>query len=385
MSTLTVGLIIVGGLIVVAIIAYGAWSVRRSAASGGVRRIQGVKMSNLNQGFGSFASAPAPNSLNAQPVPAHDVAKAGVAALPEGGALHQAERDGAVGEKKFVPGFDASGALLKRPALDALLDSIVAINIERPIYGSAVVAALPKGWRIGSKSFSIEGMNLKTQAWEFPLTDAQYGSFQAGIQLASRSGALNEIEFSEFVQKVTKFAEHVHGEATFRDMLEEVARARELNQFASMYDAQISFVLRSKSVPWGLGFISQSAQALGFVPSALTGRMVLPVESGKTPVLSLVINMEAALSEQANETTVGAFRLILDVSHVAQELKPFTNLCEVAKQLAGRLDAVVVDEEGHEIQDHAIASIERDLVALYDALQAHDFPAGGTLALRLFN
>ena len=41
-------------------------------------------------------------------------------------------------------------------------------------------------------------------------------------------GALNEIEYSEFVVKTQAFADAVNGTATFSDMLEEVARAREL-------------------------------------------------------------------------------------------------------------------------------------------------------------
>jgi hypothetical protein len=43
------------------------------------------------------------------------------------------------------------------------------------------------------------------------------------VQLANRMGALNNIEFSEFVVKTQAFADAVGGTPSFSDMLEEVA------------------------------------------------------------------------------------------------------------------------------------------------------------------
>jgi hypothetical protein len=43
------------------------------------------------------------------------------------------------------------------------------------------------------------------------------------VQLANRTGPLNEIEFSEFVMKAQAFADAVNGAPDFPDMLEEVA------------------------------------------------------------------------------------------------------------------------------------------------------------------
>ncbi len=46
------------------------------------------------------------------------------------------------------------------------------------------------------------------------------------MQLANRMGALNEIEFSEFVMKAQGFADAINAAPDFPDMLQEVARAR---------------------------------------------------------------------------------------------------------------------------------------------------------------
>lgn len=94
--------------------------------------------------------------------------------------------------------------------------------------------------------------------------------------MANRGGALNQIEYSEFVQKIQAFADGVGGFVQFPDMLDVVARARELDQFAASHDAQLALLLRAKAAAWTPGFVQQAAARHGFVAGALPGRLVLP-------------------------------------------------------------------------------------------------------------
>jgi hypothetical protein len=89
---------------------------------------------------------------------------------------------------------------------------------------------------------------------------------QAGVLLASRSGPLNEIEYSEFVQKVQALADAVGATPDAPDMLEVVARARELDALASPLDAQLSIRLRANGVAWSVAYVQQVAHKLGLVP-----------------------------------------------------------------------------------------------------------------------
>ena len=82
--------------------------------------------------------------------------------------------------------------------------------------------------------------------WEAPAAGARYSELQAGIQLASRTGALNEIEYSEFVQRVQTLADAIGAAADFPDMLDVMARARELDAFASPHDAQLAVHLHAR-------------------------------------------------------------------------------------------------------------------------------------------
>jgi hypothetical protein len=128
----------------------------------------------------------------------------------------------------------------RRAQLDVLIDAIAQIELDHSVSGDAVLAAMPTTRRVGSKPFAVEGLNELTQAWEVPQAGQRYGTLQAGLQLANRAGSLNEIEYSEFVVATEAFADHLGGTPDVPEMKAEVARARELDQFASAHDAQLT-------------------------------------------------------------------------------------------------------------------------------------------------
>jgi len=167
----------------------------------------------------------------------------------------------------------------KNPAIDALIDAITPIEVESLVSGDAILAALPHTRRVGTKPFAVEGLNELTGEWEAPAAGRRYSAVQAAVQLANRVGAIHEIEFSEFVIKAQAVADQLNGDTVFPDMLEEVARGRELDQFASAHDAQLSFTLCAKASAWSPGYIQQHAARLGFVAGGIPGRIVLAIRS----------------------------------------------------------------------------------------------------------
>jgi hypothetical protein len=206
------------------------------------------------------------------------------------------------------------------------------------------------------------------------------------VQLANRVGALNNIEFSEFVVKTQAFADAVGGSASFSEMLEEVARARELDQFASVHDAQLSFTLCARSAAWSPGYIHQHAARLGFVPGVIPGRMVLPAAvQGLPAVLSLTFDTHAAMAEDPDLSAVRSFVLSLDVPQIDRKEQPYFRLREAAVALSAQMDGLVTDGEGQVLGEEALNQIGRDLQQLYDALDARELSAGSAQARRLFS
>lgn len=345
MSTLQIGLAVTGGIVLAAVVAHGAWTSRRNA----------------------------PRQAQPEPAQATDAAP----------------------DKE--PGFDdaeyEAGRLPlplplpeKKPLLDALIDVIAPITLDSPVSGDAALVALPTTRRAGSKPFSIEGLNETTQQWEIPLAGQRYSAFQAGVQLANRSGALNEIEYSEFVMKTQAFADAINGAPEFPEMLDEVARGRELDQFASAHDAQLGFTLRARNSAWSPGYIQQNAARLGFVNGAIPGRMVLPATlAGMPPVLGLAFDTQAALAEDLAQSAVREVTLSLDVAHVDRSERAFARMREAATALAHTMDGVLTDDNHQPLQPEAMDVIGAELETLYDTLDARDLSAGSPLARRLFS
>ena len=353
-NTLTIALASLGGVVLAGIVAHGAWQARKA----GPKRAAPL--------------APAERIEPREPV-------MGDAAAP---AAHDATTLADVS----VPAPERRPNRRLVPRLDALIDSIATLTVEAPISGAQVLAHLPTTRRAGGKPFLIEGLNSESGEWETPVAGQHYGEFQAGVQLANRTGALNEIEFSEFVQKAQAFADAIGAMADFPDMLEAVASARELDAFAGQHDAQLAVRLQARAAAWSVGYIQQHAGSHGFVPGVVPGRLVLPsADEGAPPVLSLSFDSQAALADDPNHVAVRDVTLSFDVPQTDPAAQPFAAWQASAQALAAGMDASIVDDHGRPLGTESFASIGNELGQLYAALEARDLAAGSAAARRLFS
>jgi hypothetical protein len=350
---LTTALIALAVLVLAGIVAQGLWKARRIARRPGLTAVVGD------------------DEPRREPVLGGDAASQPEVELPAG----------------VAPRTDGRPAPLRRSLrLDGLIDAIATLTVDATIAGEGVLPHLPGANRAGTKPFFIEGLNSETGEWETIVVHARYGEFQAGVQMANRNGALNEIEFSEFVQKLETFAQAIGASTDLPDMLETVARARELDAFASQHDAQLVALLRANSVAWSVGYLQQVAQRHGFVPGSVPGRLVLPaIEDGAPPVLVLGFDAQAALADDPGQAAVRELTLGLDVAQTEELAEPFAAWHGAARKLADDLDAAIVDDQGQTITLHAFSAIHAELTRLYEALSARDLAAGSAGARRLFS
>jgi hypothetical protein len=271
------------------------------------------------------------------------------------------------------------------PPLDALIDTLATVTPENPVSGELALAHLPTSRRAGTKPMMVEGLDTETGEWQPPAHGRRYTEFQAGVQLANRSGALNEIEYSEFVHKVQAFAEGIGAMPDIPDMLEVVARARELDAFASSADAQLSLVLRANGADWTVPFVQQAAGRHGFVPGALPGRLVLPsAVDGDPPLLVLAFDPQAALDESGT-AVLRQVTLQLDVAQTPEAAEPFPAWHRTATGLCDDMNATAVDEQGVPITLGAFDAIGHELNQLYRRLEERGLAAGSPAARRLFS
>jgi hypothetical protein len=348
MSTLQVSLAIIGGLILAGVVAYNAWITRRNVPR--TLRERGGEADAASGGPAApvFADTSPGAEVDGRIDPVLDAMPGDVpAAAPFAEPATPQAVPVTLNHMVATPE--------KRPGLDALIDVITPLTLETEVSGDALLAALPGTRRVGSKPFAVEGLSEMNGEWETPRPGQRYRALQAGVQLANRAGALNDIEFSEFVVKAQTFADAVGAAPDFPDMRAEVARARELDAFASGHDAQLGFTLRAGSA------------------------------AGQAPILSLAFDPQAAMAEDPELSALRELALSLEVTHVARIEQPFVRMREAAAALAEAMDGVVTDDAGQPLTAEALDRIGADLEGLYDALDSRDLSAGSAQARRLFS
>jgi ZipA, C-terminal FtsZ-binding domain len=379
MNNLLLGLSIAGGVVLAGVVAHGAWTARKSAP----------KLADADDNANSKLDNSESSGLSGLFNPEDKVEPSLHVQNREN--LNENSRENLPVEPEFdAAQFDADLADLpapeKKPSLDPLIDVIGTIDLDAPLSGDAILAAMPVTRRVGSKPFAVEGLREDGLEWELPRPGQRYTSLQAGVQLANRTGALNDIEYSEFVIKAQTFADAVGGEPEFPEMHEEVARARELDAFAAAHDAQLRFVLRAVGVAWSTGYVAQNAARIGFVAGALPGRMVLPNPVASLPqLITLTFDSQAAMAEDASQSAIRELTLSLEVSHVARAERPFARMRECASALAAAMEGRLCDDQGHLMSEPALDGLAVDIERLYDALDERDLSAGSMLARRLFS
>ncbi len=351
-SDLTLSLIGAGALVLVAMIAHGAWLARKL----GPKRAEPLSPTWLPQetAMGLAAQGDAASLIG------------DADALVDVGHLVKPER-----------------YILR---IDARVDVVVPISLEASLLGEVLLSHIPATRRAGSKPFLVEGFNPARGEWEPLASGSRYTELQAGLQLANRSGAVNEIEFSEFVQKIEAVAQSIGGMADFPDMLDVVALARELDAFASQHDVQLAVHLRARSTAWSVGYVQQQAAKHGLVSMVLSGRMVLPsAEEGAPPLITLQFDPQAALAEDPNQAALRSVTVSFDVPQTSAHQQPFQIWQALAQALAQSMDAFILDDNGQALSAEGFEAIGTQLSLLYQALDERELGAGSMAVRRLFS
>lgn len=384
MNSLQLWLAIVGGLVLAGVVGHGAWQTRR--ASGGKSRPVPAAPDAPMPAPAPVAAPPAA-PVYQEPSFDDDIATTQPLALDE--MRHKSDAQAVEERLTAVP--PALGQPPRRqvvvPRIDALIDAIAVIAPERPLLGDVVLAHMPPSRRAGGKPFFVEGLEARTQEWEPPLAGHTYTELQAGLQLVNRVGPVNEIEYSEFVQKIQTCADTLGAEVDFPDMLEVVARARALDHIAVHHDAQLAMRLHARhGANWPMSWVQQHAARHGFVSGPRPGRLILPGRGEGAPaVLALVFDPQAALAEDPQGVWVSEMSLVFDVPQTPQSEEPFNAWCAAGQALSISLDADLTDDDGNALNAESFKLIREDLHGLYTKLAEFDLPAGSAATRRLFS
>ncbi|WP_136417341.1 cell division protein ZipA C-terminal FtsZ-binding domain-containing protein [Herbaspirillum sp. ST 5-3] len=357
MTDLQASLMAIGGAIVVGVITYNKWQEYKAKKS--VQRAFSSEHDDvlMHSGAVSGDAVSERHEPMFAPTPEHQGAEPEIHAGGEAAAQTVEE------PQKELP-------------VDELIDCAISLALEAPARGEKILPKLQALRHVGNKPVHFIAQR-DDGVWE-PVTHGgvYYGLF-AGVQLANRSGALNELEYSELIMRLRQVCDEIDAEPDVPDMTDVMTRARSLHQFVAEYDAQLSVNVQAKGAPWAINTLLTALERQGF-DLRPDGRLVMPDGEGDI-LFSLSTNVTLAAETTARLT------LLLDVPRVTPARDGFGAMIACAKMLAARLDGVVVDDGNQPLSDAALTEIAEQVQAFYKQMEAAGIPAGSTRALRLFS
>lgn len=360
MTDLQASLIAIGGAIVFGVISYNKWqeykakkSVQRAFASehDDVLMTKGVKQPEAEDGRHEPMFGPA------------DIAEGS----PAVDAVSDQDEDMAtiVQAPKKV-----------EAPVDDIVDCMIPLALAGALRGEKILPSLQTLRHIGNKPVHFVGRR-EDGGWEAVAHGGVYSALAAAVQLANRSGALNELEYSELVMRLRQIADDLDAEPDVPDMKSVMVSARALHQFVTEYDAQLSVNVLSNGAPWAINTLLAALERQGF-DLRPDGRLIMPDGDGGI-LFTLSTNVTLA------EETTSRLTLLLDVPRAAPMRDGFGAMIACAKSLSARLGGTIVDDGSQPLSDAALTGIAGQVSTFYGDMQAADIPAGSIRALRLFS
>jgi hypothetical protein len=298
------------------------------------------------------------------------------AAGPGAGGRSEPEMPTAPLPHGAAAGFATPAAEQATSLVDPLIDCLLPLALDAPVRGEKILPVLQTLRLVGNKPVHYIGLHVNGD-WETITYGGVYTRLQGGVQLASRSTGLNELEYSELVTRLRVVADEIGAEPEIPDMIEVMAEARTLHRFVAGHDAQLGVNLHTNGAPWAIATLLGALEKQGFDVRP-DGRFVMPDGDGGF-LFSLSTNVTLA------EETTPRLTLLLDVPCVAPARDGFGAMVACAKSLVARLDATIVDDGNQALSDAALADIAGQVQEFYQEMEAADIPAGSTRALRLFS
>jgi len=263
--------------------------------------------------------------------------------------------------------------------VDPLIDCLIPLSIETPARGDRILPVLHKLRRVGNKPIHYIGYAVSGE-WEPIVHGGVYTKLQAGVQMATRTTALNELEYSELVTRLRAVADEIGAEPEVPDMIEVMSEARTLHRFVAGHDAQLGVNLAANGAPWAMSTLIGALENAGFDVRP-DGRFAMPDREGGNGAVLFTLSTNVTLGAD----TTSRLTLLLDVPCVAPARDGFGRMVDTARALTQRLDATIVDDGDQPLVDSALDEIKGQVGEFYQEMEASDIPAGSTRALRLFS
>src|SRR5699024_190037 len=265
------------------------------------------------------------------------------------------------------------------PDVDAVIEVVIDVG-----FGTAMPAEQLRQSLSGLGALDIRAIRLIALTDDGaqhaqPRPGQSYRSVLLVALLANRSGPLTAIDWSRLWSFAQTLADDTDGTVEGPDLETVETRAQELDALCAGLDAQVGIVLQLGQ-PRQASDVSATLTQAGFLERQ--GQWHWPDQQGQSCFMVLT---DAGAPGQGQESGQARLDFVLDLPHTPSSPHAFSRMAEVARHLAGQLDAELLDDSGQPLPDHADAAIDAQLFELYEALEAAGFAAGERRTVRVFS
>ncbi len=359
MSELQLGLIVVGAIVVVCVLAYNRWQERQ------YRR----------QAERDFSFGHRDVLLDAADAPKQD-SRSGVPDAPPRERIEPTLQPDSMG-----PLPTSAGAAMLSEALDYIVD----VQAVDELAGAALADAAQGVLARFGKPVTLEGYEEIGGRWEPLQREARYSRMRAGLQMVDRRGAVAAEDLALFAAAVQEAAAAVGALAIPGESREALRLASELDRFCGEVDIRIAVhVVAAGGRPLPGTKIRALAEAAGLALEQ-DGKFRRRDDEGR--VIFDFGNREAAsfAPDTMRSIATAGVTLELDVPRAPGGVRAFEQFRDFARQTAQALEGRIVDDNSAEIDPAAFEKILAQLAAVQRVMETRGISAGGPLALRLFS
>ena len=264
---------------------------------------------------------------------------------------------------------------------DPDIECIARLQAAQPIPGIVLMDAVEHTYAKPCRWLGREPSGV----WSQIRDTATYTEVAACLVLADRAGPLTDQGYARFRQVIEGLSAALPAAFVVGERAEELQRAAALDAFCADVDIQIGLNLQRKDGGrWTGTRLRGVAEAAGF---KLNGAGALDYVSEDSGLLLFRMHNredQPLLAESMKLLSTGGVTLLLDVPRAADPMKAFDQMRALAKRLAVTLDAELVDDNGRPLTDAGLGTIRSQLQSVQATMRAKGIEPGSARALRLF-
>lgn len=257
---------------------------------------------------------------------------------------------------------------------DALLDVMLELRCAHAFDGVAALEARAQLDRLALPlPIHLAVWDSKAGRWSLPDRFGFYSEMLIAVQLATRRHSLSEIDASRFIATVQQIAVSIDADFDPPDVGRLVQQAAALDATCARFDVQITLTLEALAQQWSHATVDAAAIEAGL--SGVERERWERVDAERPIALSMT---------SAAVFPTQRLVLALDVPRSTTDPSPLSILFDIAHQLAARLNARVVDDNGRIVESTARSMIEVELEKLAGEMTAAGIEPGSVRARRLY-